>query len=125
MEPGTLIFSLLSQDAAVNALLGTRIYPLVAPQGAPRPYACYQLIDRVPEPGSSKACRLGDVARVQLSLFADTYKELGQLTAAIRAVLDYAEPEEGVCLEIDNQHDHHDKDAACLFRSLDYRVELP
>lgn len=125
MEPGTLLFALLSQAAPVVALLGTRIYPLVAPQGAPRPYCCYQLVDRVPESGSSAACRLGDVARVQLSLFADDYATLASLTAAFRDVLDYAEPEPGVYLEIDNQQDHHDERALCLFRSLDYRVELP
>lgn len=133
MEPGQLLFSLLSQAAPVSALLPhvrngqpeTKIYPVVAPQNTPRPYCCYQLISRVPETGSSALCRLGDVARVQLSLFADTYAQLAQLTAAIKAELDYTEPEPGVYLEPDNQHDHHDPQAICLFRSLDYRVELP
>ncbi|MVN78922.1 DUF3168 domain-containing protein [Hymenobacter sp. HMF4947] len=125
MEPGALLNSLLSQAPAVVALVGKRIYPLVAPQGTPRPYCCYQLINRGPEAGSSKTCQLGDVARVQLSLFADTYEQLAVLTSAFRTVLDYAEPEPGVSLEIDNQQDHHDPQAACLFRSLDYLVELP
>jgi len=134
VEPGQLLFALLSQAAPVAALLDYvdpvkglqhRIYPLVAPQNTPRPYACFQLISLVPEVGSSKACRLGDVARVQLSLFADDYATLAALTAAVRQELDYAEPEPGVYLEYDNQHDHHDERAICLFRSLDYRVELP
>lgn len=134
MESGTLLFALLSQAAPVAALLDYehpeeglqhRIYPLVAPPDIPRPYCCFQLIDRVPEPGSSKACRLGDVARVQLSLFADDYATLARLTEAITAELNYAEPEPGVFLEPVNQQDHHDARAICLFRSLDYRVELP
>lgn len=125
MEPGAILNTLLSQAPNVVALLGARIYPLVAPPKTPRPYLCYQLVSRVPEDGSSKACRLGDVARVQLSVFSDDYATQATLTEAIRAVLDYAEPEPGVYLEIDNQQDHHDKDALCLFRSLDYRVELP
>jgi hypothetical protein len=130
VEPGTIIFDLLSQAAPVVALLdhakvGLRIYPIVAPEKTPRPYCSYQLVSLVPEEGSSAVCRLGDVARVQLSLFADGYPMLAALTAAVREVLDYAEPEPGVYLEPDNQQDHHDPQAVCLFRSLDYRVELP
>jgi hypothetical protein len=128
VEPGTILFALLSQAPAVAALLGTRIYPVVAPQGAPRPYVTYQLVSRVPEAGSSALCRLGDVARVQLSIFSlntTDYATVAAITAAFRAVLDYAEPEPGVYLEIDNQQDHVQDGALCLFRSLDYRVELP
>jgi hypothetical protein len=125
VEPGAVLVALLRQSPDVVALLGDAFYPLVAPSATPRPYVCYQLISRVPETGSSAICRLGDVARVQLSLFADDYPTLAQLTAGITGQLDYAEPEPGVYLEPDNQHDHHDKDALCLFRSLDYRVELP
>lgn len=130
MEPGTLLFSLLSQAAPVVALLGAaggqvKVYPVVAPQGTPRPYCCYQLVSGGAAPGSSAICRLGDVARVQLSLFADDYPTLASLTAAIRGVLDYAEPEPGVYLEFDNPQDHHDPQALCLYRTLDYHVELP
>jgi len=134
VEPGAILFDLLKAAAPVVALLGyvdkqqvqqVRIYPVVAPQGTRRPYLTYFLVGRGPEAGSSAVCRLGDVARVQLSIFSDDYATQATLTAAIRAVLDYAEPEPGVYLEIDNQQDHHDKDALCLFRSLDYHVELP
>jgi hypothetical protein len=88
----------------------------------------YQLVSRTPDTGSSALCRLGDVARVQLSIFSKNttdYGTLAAITAAVRAVLDYAEPEPGVYLELDNQQDHHDPQAVCLFRSLDYLVELP
>lgn len=130
MEAGPLLFSLLSQAPAVVALLGApgapvKVYPVVAPQGTPRPYVTYQLISGGPAAGSSARCRLGDVSRVQLSLFADDYPMLSALTAALRQVLDYAEPEPGVYLTLDNQQDHHDERALCLFRSLDYVVELP
>jgi hypothetical protein len=133
VEPGTLLFSLLSQAAPVVALLGApggvvKVYPLVAPQGAERPYVVYQLVSRTPGAGSSALCRLGDVARVQLSIFSKNttdYATLAAITAAVRGVLDYTEPEPGVYLEPDNQQDHHDERAVCLFRSLDYLVELP
>ena len=125
MEPGLILFALLSQAAPVAALLGTAIYPVVAPEGQARPYVCYQLVSRVPETGSSARCRVGDVARVQLSLFADDYATLAGLTQALRGVLDYSQPEPGVYLEFENAIDHHDPLALCLFRTLDYTVELP
>jgi hypothetical protein len=130
MEPGPLIFSLLSQALPVAALLAApdgqvKVYPVQAPQDTPRPYVNYQLISSGPADGSSAICRLGDVARVQLSVFADDYEVLAAITAAVRAVLDYAEPEPGVYLTLDNLQDHHDEQALCLFRSLDYVVELP
>ena len=134
MEPGLILFALLSQAPAVVALLGVpgseavKVYSVVAPQGVARPYLTYQLISSGPEAGSSALCRLGDVARVQLSLFSkDTtdYATLAALTAAVRGVLDYAEPEPGVYLTPDNQQDHAEPGAACLFRSLDYLVETP
>lgn len=130
MEPGPLINSLLTQAPDVAALLAApngqvKVYPVQAPQGTPRPYLNYQLISAGPADGSSAICRLGDVARVQLSVFADDYQTLATLTAAVRGVLDYAEPEPGVHLTLDNLQDHHDERALCLFRSLDYVVELP
>lgn len=133
MEPGQLIFSLLSQAPAVAALLTApggqvKVYPVVAPQTTARPYVVYQLISSGPAAGSSAHCRLGDVSRVQLSLFSKDltdYALLAELTTALRAVLDYAEPEPGIYLTLDNQQDHHDERALCLFRSLDYVVELP
>jgi hypothetical protein len=131
MEAGPLLYALLSQAAPVAALLAApggqdlKIYPVVAPQDTERPYVNYQLISGGPEAGSSAICRLGDVARVQLSVFADDYPTLASITAALRAVLDYAEPEPGVYLTLDNQQDHYEANALCLFRSLDYVVELP
>jgi hypothetical protein len=124
---------MLNQAAPVVALLAApsgqaKVYPLVAPQGTERPYVVYQLVSRTPSAGSSALCHLGDVARVQLSIFSKNttdYATLAAITAAVRAVLDYSEPEPGVYLELDNQQDHHDERAICLFRSLDYLVELP
>jgi hypothetical protein len=130
MEAGSLLFALLNQAPAVAALLAApdgqvKVFPVQAPQNTARPYVNYQLISSGPEAGSSARCRLGDVARVQLSVFADDYELLTILAAAIRAVLDYAEPEPGVYLTLDNQQDHFEANALCLFRSLDYVVELP
>ena len=119
---GPLLFSLLSQAAPVAALVGTRIYPLRIPQEQPRPAITYQLISRVPE--GSALCELDDDARVQVSLFADTYGEIEALSQAVRAVL-HLNPAAPVHMSLDNEIDHHDDTADCYFRSQDYFLELP
>ena len=39
------VYSLLAGDAAVSALVGTRVYPNVAPQNTAYPHIVYQLIN--------------------------------------------------------------------------------
>ena len=128
MEPGQLIFARLSQAPSVAGLLQhvrdgqpqVKIYPVLAPQGTPRPYLVYQLISNVPD-GAAR-CVLRDVARVQIALFADTYAEISTLAQAIRQQLHHFETE-GAYLELVNQFDHPNPDALCFYRSQDYRVE--
>ena len=117
MEPGVLIFSLLSQAPAVVALLNTRIYPILAPQGTPFPYATYQVISQ--NGNETMACVLDDDARVQLSLFAKTYPEICAISAATRAAL--AGQEVGtVLLTFDGNRDQASDPTLCYFRTQDY-----
>ena len=127
---GPLLYALLSQAAPVAALVANasgaalpfRIFPLRIPQGQSRPAITYQLISRVPD--GSAACELDDVARVQLSLFADTYAEIEALAVAVRRAL-HRTTAQGVYFELGNQIDHHDDTADCYFTSQDYTLEIP
>ena len=122
MAPGEIVFSVLSQAPAVQALVGVRIYPLRIPQGKPRPAITYQLITRVPQ--GSPLCVLSDVARVQLSIFTDTYAQGEALATACRQALHgYALGE--VYAELSNEIDQYDEGAVCYFKSQDYELELP
>ena len=130
MDPGQLIFSRLSQAPAVAGQLQhvregqpeVKIYPVQAPTDTPRPYLVYQLISRVPD--GSALCELDDVARVQVSIFADGYAGICALANAIRQQLHRYETG-GAALELANEFDHPKPEGAlCFFRSQDYRVEL-
>lgn len=132
MEPLQLIFSLLAQAPAVVALLGyvdeagqqqLAAYPLVAPESKARPYLCSQVVSQQGQ--QATGCQLDDTARVQLSLFADSYAELAQLTRAVRATLHGYRDAAGTLIDFDTLQDHHDPQAQCLFRSLDFLLELP
>lgn len=131
MEPGQLLFTLLSQAAPVAALLPyvrqgqpeVKVYPVVAPENTPLPYVCYQLISRVPD--GSALCDLGDAARVQLSLYATSYAQLCQLAQACRRAL-HGREAGGVSLELANEFDHPPQDSTqAYFRSQDYLCDLP
>jgi hypothetical protein len=130
VEPGQLIFARLSQAAPVAALVGYvhpelgqqyRIYPVLAPENTPLPYLVYQLISNVPD--GSALCELDDVARVQVSLFADSYDGICTLARAIRQQLHRYETDTA-SLELVNEFDHENPGALCFFRSQDYQVEL-
>ncbi|WP_233636043.1 tail completion protein gp17 [Hymenobacter setariae] len=128
MEPGQLIRSLLTQNAPVVALLGYveageskyRIYPLRAPQGTPFPYVCYQVISQNAD--TSASCDLDDTARVQLSLFTQTYTEVCTLSQACRKAL-HRQRVDSVTIDLDQQLDHYSDPALCYFRTQDYLLE--
>ena len=66
------ILRLLANNEAWAGLIGTRTYPVQAPQGAPRPYATYRQIavEKNHHMGGDSGL---DMPGFQLSIVADTY----------------------------------------------------
>lgn len=129
MDPGQLLFSRLSQASSVASQLQhvrdgqaeVKIYPVQAPAETPRPYLTYQLISNVPD--GSQVCELDDLARVQVSIFADSYAGICALANAIRQQLHHYEAP-GAYLTLTNEQDQPKPEGAlCFFRSQDYEVE--
>jgi hypothetical protein len=128
MEPGQLIFSLLSQAAPVAALLPhvregqpeIKVYPLRAPQNTPLPYITYQVVSGTAD--TSAQCELPDRARVQLSLFAQTYAGVTQLHKVCRAALDGQEVGE-VGITFDGYQESFQNNATCFLRTQDYLLD--
>ena len=129
MEPGLLLFSLLTQAAPVTALLGYvdkqlgpqhRLYPLRAPEGTPLPYVVYQVVSGTAD--ATMTCDLADEARVQLSLFAASYAQVCELHAACRAAL-HGQRVGTVTIDFDGFQETHDDRALCYLRTQDYLLE--
>lgn len=78
IEPA--LFARLSTFAGLAALVGTRIYPGVAPQNTALPFVTYRRVSAV-RPGLFGVDAGIVNARMQLDAFAETY-------AAMRAVVD-------------------------------------
>jgi hypothetical protein len=125
VEPGAILYALLSQAAPVVALLnhaqvGLRIYPLRAPQGTPLPYAVYQVVSA--QSDATMNCDLDDTARVQLSLFAATYPDLTVLHAACRSAA-HGKRVGTATVDFDSYQEAYQDNATCFLRTQDYLFE--
>jgi hypothetical protein len=85
METG--LYSYLISKTAITALVATRIYPLIAPEGAAYPFLIYQRISTQHEHNMAGSSGLA-TATVQLDAYSDTYAEAKSIGNAIRTALD-------------------------------------
>lgn len=83
----TAIYTVLSGDSGVSNLVGTRIYPLYAPQEPTLPYLVFRRVSIVnrdlTQSGVSGLAR----SRFQIDSYADDPLEAKQLAAAVRSAL--------------------------------------
>jgi hypothetical protein len=80
------IYALLSADAGVLALVSTRVYPVVAPQGTTLPYVVYQRISSGREYALDGYCGLEN-SRMQVDVYADTEKEAWAVADAVTTAM--------------------------------------
>jgi len=85
---GEVIRSALANDAAVVALVGTKIFPNVAPQGTLAPWIVYIEVSAVPENSFTSAVATQLVnSRLQVDCYAKQYLEAHAIGDAVNAVL--------------------------------------
>lgn len=77
----------LIADPAVSALVGTRIYPEIMPQGVQYPAVRYQLID-TPRTYAKGGYAGMSRPRLQIDCWSPSYLEAKRLAAAIRAAME-------------------------------------
>lgn len=80
------IFTALSGASGVSTIVGSRVYPLVIPQGAALPAVTYTRISGPLEMSLSGGAGLESV-RVQIDAWSTTYASAKSLAAAIRAAM--------------------------------------
>jgi len=81
------LYTVLGQDGAVAALVGTRIYPLVRPQGGTLPAVVWQEISVSPANAMDGFSNLAQY-RVQITSWGKTFKAAAALRDAVRAALE-------------------------------------
>lgn len=73
----------IASDTTVVAVVGTRVYPSLAPPQAKRPFLVYTIVDGVPDQEMSAQSTLGH-ARIQVDCYADTYQSVAELSNDLR-----------------------------------------
>jgi len=76
---------MLKDDSAVSALVGTRIYPELAEEGAQTPYVVYSVVSNTPV--DTKESAPVDEAQLEVFSVADTYAAANDLADKVRAAL--------------------------------------
>lgn len=87
MKSGIGIFSLLSNDAAVAAIVTNRIFPAITSKAAKLPFVTYDIINITPNDTKSGASKV-DELDVEIVCHAETYSAASDLADASRAALD-------------------------------------
>lgn len=87
MEVGKAIYTLVSTDAAVVAIAGTRVFPERAEIDTPQPFVAYTVTNQAPTRMKNSSSTL-DVADVELYCVAKDYAEAIDLGVAVRNILD-------------------------------------
>ena len=84
--PGRIIYGVLSNDADVTALVGSRIYPIEAIQSASVPYVVYQTVVGIEDKVKGRDSVVKNY-RMQIDGFAATKSDISNLMVKIDLAL--------------------------------------
>lgn len=87
MNIGNVIYNILSNNAALAALVGTKIYPSETPQAIAMPVVLYSIENIEPLTSKDGVSKL-DVYSIDISCFSNKYDEMIDIYQAIRTALD-------------------------------------
>jgi len=110
----------LINDGSVNALLDSRIYPLVVPQDSQLPAVAYQKISGVRQYVQDGA-RKPEVSLIQLTCLSKTYNEAKQVEEVIRTALDGKKINDLIVF-VQNRRDDFTRDGEISVVRIDLRI---
>jgi len=87
MEIGKSIYNILSTTTNISNLVGTRIFPNVAPQTTTFPFIIYDVTGVQPNDTKDGASTL-DTNDVMISCYSETYSQASDLAQKIRIAMD-------------------------------------
>lgn len=87
MNPGTAIYQLLRDDAAVGQVIGNKIYPTIAPDKVAYPFATYGEFSRRTIPTKDGNIPTGD-HDFDVDIYSYEFAQAQRISKAIEDVLD-------------------------------------
>lgn len=85
MHSGKIIYGLLANDATIG--VGSRVYPLMRPQGTALPAIVYEEYAANPADTKDGVSEV-DAIRVEITVIAATYPQARSIIGAVRAKID-------------------------------------
>jgi hypothetical protein len=87
MSANKIVYSILNNNAALTALISTRLNPVRIPQESSFPAVSYQLVSEIPNPTKSGHSRT-EFARVQINAYGVTLASAESVASAIRTAFE-------------------------------------
>jgi hypothetical protein len=87
MSANKIVYNILSNNAALTALISTRLNPVRIPQESAFPAVSYQLISEIANPTKSGHSRT-EFARVQVNAYGITLASTESVSSAIRTAFE-------------------------------------
>ena len=87
MSANKIVYNILSNNAALTALISTRLNPIRIPQESSFPAVSYQLVSEIPNPTKSGHSRT-EFARVQVNAYGITLASTESVSSAIRTAFE-------------------------------------
>jgi len=111
------LYTRLKDDSGVSALVGTRIYPLMAPQNVINPYITYQVIN-----DNSNQCIGGSVyqndTRFQIDCWSTKYSEVKAIKEAVLSSLIGFKSSNSI-----NNMDDYESDTKLYRQIIDFKLK--
>jgi hypothetical protein len=85
--PEAFLYQRLTSQTAVSSLIGSRVYPLIAPQGTPLPLVVYQRTG-VERPQSLAGNVGNPLVTLQLTTYGTSYTSVKSIARAVRIAID-------------------------------------
>jgi len=124
---GKAIYNILSNEAGVTDIVGTKIYPVVAPQQTETPFIVYSVVSSIPTNTKDRISEI-DTMRVQVDCYEKTYTLAEALSSAVRLALDNATgTKNGVLIDglaYENEQDFIEEDNDYFRKSIDFFVRV-
>ena len=80
---GKLIYATIQSSNAVVAKIGTKVFPIVAPNDTDFPFVVYTRTNSYPQNGTKDGWT-GDIVSFEINIASDTYNEGAELADKIR-----------------------------------------
>ena len=87
MKVGKAIYNILSSDTTIASIVGTKIFPELAPPDIDAPYIVYSVVSNSPSDTKNTNGDI-DVASIEVYSFQTTYNLAVDLGVSVRAALD-------------------------------------